>query len=153
MEYTWHHVTGTETAEIPEEWAELLHTMDREEEANRKKETRRHCSLEHAEEDGYCLTDACTAETALIAGENRSEINAFLTSLTDTQRRRLLMYARGMSYREIARRESVDHKKVIKSISQARKKCMGGAPKVFSRVRINEGPNLHNPCSLQNNER
>ena len=45
-----------------------------------------------------------------------------MQQLTEIQRRRLQMYADGLSYREIARREGVsDHKKIIKSVEACEK--------------------------------
>ena len=56
------------------------------------------------------------------------ELNAMLsealTQLTDTQRRRLLMLSKGLSFREIARLENTSHSKICKSIEQARKKII-----------------------------
>ena len=52
MKYSYYYATGTESVEIDEEWAALLQAMDREEEANRKKETRRHYSLDDIDYEG-----------------------------------------------------------------------------------------------------
>ena len=124
MKYSYYYATGAESVEIDEEWAALLQAMDREEEANRKKETRRHYSLDDIDYEGEEFAGEETAETELEKKELRQELEKKLALLTETQQRRLLMYAEGMSYHEIARRESVDHKKIIKSIEQAKKKFL-----------------------------
>lgn len=64
-----------------------------------------------------------TPESECLRAELNKQLQKALSTLTDTQKRRLLMAAEGLSYREIARREGVsDHKKIIKSIEAARKK-------------------------------
>ena len=54
--------------------------------------------------------------------EEVARANAALDKLSETQQRRLLMLADGLSIREIARREGVDHRAVRESIEAARKK-------------------------------
>lgn len=58
----------------------------------------------------------------LIGEYEKSRIHYAFSQLNETQQRRLLKFADGMSMREIARQEGVDHKAVSKSIEQARKK-------------------------------
>lgn len=44
------------------------------------------------------------------------------SELTDVQRKRIIMYVNGLTLREIAKKEGVDHKAVERSIQAARKK-------------------------------
>lgn len=125
MHYSYCCATGTETVDIPEEWKKLLEAMDREEEANRKKETRRHLSLEEMDFEGEAFSGGETAETELLQKEFRRELEKELSLLTETQRRRLQMAADGMTYREIAAAEGVDRKQIFRSVEQARKKFSG----------------------------
>ena len=124
MKYSYYYATGAESVEIDEEWAALLQAMDREEEANRKKETRRHYSLDDIDYEGEEFAGEETTESVLLEKETRSEIEEKLSQLTETQRRRLLMYAEGMTYREIAGKEKVSWISVSESIEYARKKMI-----------------------------
>ena len=122
MKYSYYYATGAESVEIDEEWAALLQAMDKEEEANRKKEARRHYSLDDIDYEGEEFAGEETAETELEKKELRQELEKKLALLTETQQRRLLMYAEGMSYREIANKEKISCVNVFKSVEQARKK-------------------------------
>lgn len=92
-------------------------------ESNRDKMEQRHCysydavdfeGEEYGSEDYYECLDSSIEENARIR-------KAFDT-LSEVQQRRLLMLASGLSIREIARRECVDHKCISRSIELARKK-------------------------------
>ena len=53
-----------------------------------------------------------------------ARIRAAFDTLTEVQKRRLLMLADGLSMREIARREGIKHHAVMESIEGARKKFL-----------------------------
>lgn len=72
------------------------------------------------EGEEYATDD--TPETEHIRSERDARLYTALAALTETQRRRLLMLADGLSMREIARREKADIKTVRESIEGARKK-------------------------------
>ena len=72
MKYTYSFATGTEAVEIGSEWASLLEEMDRAEEANRKRETRRHLSLDAMLFDGQDLAAPGDAETPLLEKEREA---------------------------------------------------------------------------------
>ena len=122
MKYSYYYATGTESVEIDEEWAALLQAMDREEEANRKKETRRHYSLDDIDYEGEEFAGEETAETELIKKQIDEETLSFLSELTETQQRRVILYMNGKTTREIAKTENVNQSKVMKSLEQVRKK-------------------------------
>ncbi|MGI6497529.1 MAG: RNA polymerase sigma factor [Oscillospiraceae bacterium] len=63
-----------------------------------------------------------TPETELIREEDTARINAALDKLSETQKRRLLMFADGLSANEIARKEGVAPNAAWKSIEGAKKK-------------------------------
>ena len=121
MFYRYGFVTGTETVDVPEEWFAVLRELDQEEMNNGRRETRRHASLEELLEEGEEFAAPGDAESALMDGEDSPETDRALASLTETQRRRLLMYSEGMTMREIAGQEGVGFSKIEKSIHQAEK--------------------------------
>lgn len=95
-------------------------------ESNQDRKERRHCFSYDAFED-ISKADILADEDdipidRLIESMENSKIHYAFSQLNETQQRRLLKFADGMSMREIARQEGVDHKAVSKSIEQARKK-------------------------------
>lgn len=122
MKYTYSFATGTEAVEIGSEWASLLEEMDRAEEANRKRETRRHLSLDAMLFDGQDLAAPGDAETPLLEKEREASVRAAFACLTETQKRRLLMHLDGMPYREIGRVEGANWKSCEESVRSAKNK-------------------------------
>ena len=120
--YRYGFVVGTEEFEISEEWAAVLREMDREEEANRKKQTRRHISLDALDYEGEEFAEDGDAETALLEKESEAEVEKLLFCLTEAQRRRVELRMEGRTYREIGMFECVDAKAIEKSIKAAGKK-------------------------------
>ena len=90
--------------------------------ANERERYYREFSIDAAEyENCECATPTTPEDDFLSQCDNR-ELLAKLRCLTPTQCRRLLCYAEGMTYREIALQEGVQIKAVQDSIEQARKK-------------------------------
>ena len=134
--YRYGFVDGTEEIEISEEWAVVLREMDREELNNKRRETRRHTSLEILDYEGEDFAAAGDAETALLLKESEEEAEAALSSLTEIQRRRVKMRMEGRTYREIGMFECVDARAIEKSIKAAGKKiknfsCVEGPQNAF----------------------
>ena len=117
--YRYSFVDGAEEIEISEEWVAVLREMDREEEANRKKQTRRHISLDAVDYEGEEFAEDGDAETALLEKESDRVVERTLSSLTDVQRRRVEMRTLGMSYRDIAEKEKTNWKTIKESITGA----------------------------------
>lgn len=94
-------------------------------EDNLARKERYHCySMDAAKYEGEEYADQETPETALFLQlENKSIADAF-DKLSEVQKRRLLMLAQGLSFREIARREGKDIKTIRESIEGARKKFL-----------------------------
>ena len=120
--YRYGFVDGTEEIEISEEWAAVLREMDREEEANRKKQTRRHISLDAVDYEGEEFAEDGDAETALLEKESDRVVEGILSSLTDVQRRRVELRMEGRTFREIGMLEGINFRRVEKSVNQAREK-------------------------------
>ena len=120
--YRYGFVDGTEEIEISEEWAAVLREMDREEEANRKKQTRRHISLDAVDYEGEEFAEDGDAETALLEKESDRVAEEILSSFTDVQRRRVELRMEGRTFREIGMLEGINFRRVEKSVNQAREK-------------------------------
>ena len=111
------------TAEISEEWAAVLAEMDRAEHANNEKHRSHRYSLDAVDFEGeeFGIYDAHPFEAEDATAER---VRAAFDHLTDIQKRRLVMYSNGMTYREIGEKEDAAAKQVFKSIEQARKKFL-----------------------------
>mgnify|MGYP001392050883 CR=1 FL=1 len=123
MKIQWNFADGTTSeVEVNEELGEFI-TASRREENNLDRKERYHCySLDAIIFEGKEYGDHNTPETEMEGAEKRQCIAAALAKLSETQQRRLLMLADGLSMREIARSEGVDHRAVRESIDAARRK-------------------------------
>ena len=97
----------------------IMDSRRKESSANRKE--RYHCSpldaiiyegIEFGYEEGHYLEDQ----------EDTELLNEVLDCLTDTQRKRMLLFIEGWSFRKIAEHEGTNHKSVEESIKAAQKK-------------------------------
>ena len=83
---------------------------------------RRRCySLDDVDFEGNDFADDRTPESLFMEQLDNEHIKETLDKLSETQRRRLLMYAEGMSIEDIARVEGVYHTSISRSIEAARK--------------------------------
>lgn len=116
--------TGEVTeVEVSDEIGAVI-TASRRAEHALEERNRYHCySLDAIEYEGMEYADPNTPASSFERTERDKLLYSALKTLTETQRRRLLMRAEGLSYREIARQEGVsDHKKIQKSVEAAREK-------------------------------
>ncbi len=121
INYTFANGENSEV-EVNEEIGTFILDSRREEDNLGRKE-RYHCySLDAAEFEGEDMADCETPETTLMGQFDREHIAEALGSLSDVQRRRILMLAQGLSVREIARREGKEIKTIRESIAGAREK-------------------------------
>ncbi len=121
ISYTFANGENSEV-EVNEEIGTFILDSRREEDNLGRKE-RYHCySLDAAEFEGEDMADFETPETAMIGQFDREHIVEALGSLSEVQRRRILMLAQGLSVREIARREGKEIKTIRESIAGAREK-------------------------------
>ena len=120
--YRYGFVDGTAEIEISEEWASVLREMDRAEEANRKKQTRRHISLDAVNFEGEEFAAPGDAESVLLEKEEEQHAEELLSSLTAVQRRRILLRMEGLTYRDIAKLENTSAMACQESITGAAKK-------------------------------
>lgn len=114
----------TSEVEVSEEIGNVI-LDSRREESNLDRKERYHCySLDAAEFEGAEYADGETPETELFSQLERIHIAEVLDELSETQKRRMLLLAQGLSVREIARREGKDIKTIRQSIDGARKKFL-----------------------------
>lgn len=91
-------------------------------EDNLSRKERYHCiSLDAIKYEGSEYADKEMPELLFDKSEMDKHLYETLQKLSEIQLRRLLMLVKGMSIREIARAEKVQHHAVIKSIEGARK--------------------------------
>ncbi|MEA4900561.1 RNA polymerase sigma factor [Desulfitobacterium sp.] len=123
MLITWKFADGTTSeVEVNEEIGSYI-TASRREESNLDRKERYHSySLDAIDYEGLEYATDTTPETEMSSRDDAAQVNAALDKLSETQQRRLLMLADGLSIREIARREGVDHRAIRESIDAARKK-------------------------------
>lgn len=124
MKIKYQFADGTTTeVEVSEEIGAVIIDSRKAEHAQDERQ-RYHCPYSYDaidyEGEEYATDD--TPETEHIRSERDARLYTALAALTETQRRRLLMLADGLSMREIARRENADIKTVRESITGAKKK-------------------------------
>ncbi len=118
--YTFNNGENSEV-EVNEEIGAVILESRRKEE-NMERNRRRRCySLDDVDFEGDDFADERTPESLFMEQLDNEHIKETLDKLSETQRRRLLMYAEGMSIEEIARVEGVYHTSISRSIEAARK--------------------------------
>jgi len=126
MKIKYEFADGTiNEVEVPDDIGKFI-AISRRDEENLARKERYHSrvSLDALEYEGADFADHITPVTAFNEQEEQERVNAFIDTLTDVQRRRLLMKLEdpSMSLREIARREGVDIKTVRDSFAQIQSK-------------------------------
>lgn len=122
MKIKYEFVDGTVSeVEVGEEIGGII-VESRRLEDNLARKERYYCySMDAAEFEGGSYGTGNTPERQMERKLDEECIAHALDRLSEVQRRRFLMFADGMSMREIARKEKVQHRAVIKSIEGARK--------------------------------
>ena len=120
INYTFNNGENSEV-EVSEELGAVI-LESRKKEDNMERNRRRRCySLNCMDFEGEDFADERTPETLFFEQIDNEHILETLDKLSETQRRRLLMYANGMSIEDIARVEGVYHTSISRSIEAARK--------------------------------
>lgn len=109
--------------EVTEEVAEFIREDKRLTENAERKE-RYHCpySIDALEYEGRAYYYRDTPEQIVLRNERNRVLYRAMDELYDTQFRRLILYADGMSFREIAAMEGKDFSSIAESINAAKKK-------------------------------
>ncbi len=124
---TYKFVTGeTSVVEVSEEIAAFLAEADKAEHALAERE-RIHClSTDAAAYEGIDYSDGITPESELVLAVESAASSALLkkaiSTLTEIQKRRFLLFSSGMTYKEIADKEETCINAVVKSISASKRK-------------------------------
>lgn len=122
MKIKYEFADGTVSEVEVEESVGAVIVESRRKEDNLSRKERYHCySLDSAQFEGMDFADEGTPETAMEQKLEYERTARALDSLSEVQRKRLLMLADGFSIREIARQENVQHRAVVKSIESAKK--------------------------------
>ena len=120
INYTFNNGENSEV-EVNEEIGEVILESRRKEENLARKE-RYHCvSMEDALYEGDDSIDERTPESLFMEQFDNEHIKETLDKLSETQRRRLLMLASGMTVMDISRAEGVQYAPVYRSIEAAKK--------------------------------
>ena len=124
MKITYRFITGETTeVEVSEDIGTVVVDSRRiEHNGDERERYHREFSFDGVEYEGTIFADKDTPESLIAQTEDNSRLYNSLSCLTDAQRRRLLLYADGLTIREIASAEGVQLKAVQDSIAQARKK-------------------------------
>ena len=121
INYTFNNGENSEV-EVNEEIGAVILESRRKEE-NMERNRRRRCySLDDVDFEGEDFADDRTPESLLVEQINNEHIKETLDKLSETQRRRLLMLASGMSISDIARQENRDFRTVYDSLEAAKRK-------------------------------
>lgn len=130
MKIIYKFADGTESVvEVEEEIGQAI-IVSRREEENYERKMRYHCpvSIDKLEYEGLEFSDPDTPMSILekeIEDEQQKSLNDYVMShLTETQRRRILMKADGLTLEEIAKIEGVHFTTVDESIKAAQKKAI-----------------------------
>ena len=108
-------------SEVEEQIGEVI-IESRRLESNADRKERYHCySLDAIVYEGEAYGTEDTPESLLTELEDNRHLYETFRRLSETQQRRLLMLASGLSIREIARRENANYKSVYESIEAGRK--------------------------------
>lgn len=83
MKYKYDFCSETVEIDVPEEWAQVLQNLDREEYNNNQKETRRHSSLEIFDPDDWHMASPDDVEADVLASFDKDRIKAALQTLPE----------------------------------------------------------------------
>lgn len=112
-------------ADVSEEIYNVIEEYERKEENYERRERYHHnISQDGVDYEGIDLASKLNLENLVLAKKlNKDVANAFRT-LTDVQKRRLMLYASGYKYIEIAKLENASITCVFESVQMARKKIL-----------------------------
>lgn len=137
IKYTFANGEVTEV-EVSEEIGVVIIDSRRKEENLARKE-RYHCysldAIKYGDTDIFAPSTGETPLTELVRDEDNSYIYEAFSKLSDIQQRRLLMFASGMTLREIAAEEKVHFTVVQESLNAGRKKFL----KLFRKTPLQNG--------------
>ena len=110
--------------EVPEEWANILFYLDRQEYNNNQKETRRHTTLDNRNDGGIWLAVEDKNIAAIFADEsNEEKLHMVLKQLKPAQQKLIkYIFFEGVSVNDYAKLEGVDQSAISHRLQTIYKK-------------------------------
>lgn len=124
MKYTYWTQTGPVNVDVDEKWLEILKKMDKEEELNERKETRRHEGLDLTMDEHEWLDNhEEPVEETICRLETAEALDEAIATLTAKQRDAFMaVQFYGLSIGEVAEVKGISKQAVAKSLAQAKRK-------------------------------
>ena len=124
MKITYEFVTGEiSEAEVDERLGGMLLDLDRQQENNDQKETRRHFSLNGMDYEGELFASAEDTEGEAVRREDMARLYSAMEALSPSQRELVeKVYFEGRKITDIAREEGVTKQSVHERVERALKK-------------------------------
>lgn len=124
MKYTYWTQTGQVNVDVDEKWLEILKEMDKEEELNERKETRRHESLDLTmDEHEWLDNNEEPVEETICRLETAEALDEAIATLTAKQRDAFMaVHFYGLSITETAKIYGRDISTISRNLSAAEKK-------------------------------
>lgn len=124
MKYTYFTQTGPVSVDVDEKWMEILKEMDKEEELNERKETRRHESLDLTMDEHEWLDNhEEPIEETICRLETAEALDEAIATLTAKQRDAFMaVHFYGFSISEVARIKGLNKSTVARNLNAAEKK-------------------------------
>ena len=124
MKYTYKTRTNDVDINVDERWVEILREMDKEDELNERKETRRHESLDLTMDEHEWLDNhEESIEDTICRLETAEALDEAIATLTAKQRDVFMaVQFYGLSIGEVAEAKGISKQAVAKSLAQAKRK-------------------------------
>ena len=123
MIYEYITVSGTEQIEISNEWGEILKELDRKEQNNEHKETRRHSTLNNGIDDYEWLAVDDENLCRLLGKNDIAERVQEALSKIKPQHKEILVeiYVKGVTQQEYAKKLGINQSNVSRRLATAKK--------------------------------
>jgi len=124
MKYTYKTRTKDVDIDVDERWVKILEEMDKEEDLNERKETRRHESLDLSMDEHEWLDNhEEPIEDTIRRLETAEALDEAIATLTAKQRDAFMaVHFYGLSIGEVAKIKGISKQAVAKSLAQAKRK-------------------------------
>ena len=124
MKITYEFVTGeVSEVEVDEHLGGMLLDLDRQQDNNDQKETRRHVSLDSMDYEGELFASAEDTEGEAVRREDMARLYSAMEALSPSQRELVeKVYFEGRKITDIAREEGVSKQSVHERVQRALKK-------------------------------
>ncbi len=118
MKYKYNFCNEAVEIDVPDEWAQVLQNLDREEYNNNQKETRRHSSLEVFDPDELPVPSEESVEDSVLSAMDAERIRKGLRLLPPRERYLVeQVFFEKRSYTDIAREEGKDESTIRRAVA------------------------------------